>query len=208
MDRDRDQLYYYARARDQALKTLGPRVLNTIVLGLSRQNPAADALTLSFDHLLTQGNNKPDCGIDSSMNREERIKYALDVAAASQTVEQSKLSPFSFLDQRSVDRLTWGSLDLASRRKHKVNSSDKIYKSFLNVTNYEELVQLASNGLNVYHSVSPTTCKVIQDASKMAARTPTPHFSAEDKKVWDKFMDYAKSKGIDPLEATEWDILT
>ena len=98
VDRERDQLYYFARARDQALKTLGPQVLNAIVPGLSRQNPAADALTLSFDHLLTQGNNKPDCGIDSSMKREERIKYALDVAAASQAVVQSKLSPFSFLD--------------------------------------------------------------------------------------------------------------
>ena len=83
VDREKDQLYYFARARDQALKTLGPRVLDAVVPGLSHQNPAADALTLSFDHLLTQGNNKPDCGIDSSMNREERIKYSLDVAATS-----------------------------------------------------------------------------------------------------------------------------
>ena len=106
VDRDRDQLYYYARARDQALKTLGPRVLDSIVPGLSCQNPAADALALSFDHLLTQGNKKSDCSIDSSMNREERIKYALDTASASQLVEKSKLSPFSFLDQKSVDCLT------------------------------------------------------------------------------------------------------
>ena len=127
VDRDRDQLYYYARARDQALKTLGPRVLDSIVPGLSRQNPAADALALSFDHLLTQGNKKSDCGIDSSMKREERIQYALDVASASQIVEQSKLSPYSFLDHRSVDCLTWGSMDLSSRRKEKVNSSDSNY---------------------------------------------------------------------------------
>ena len=146
--------------------------------------------------------------MDSSMKREERIKYALDVASTSQIVEQSKLSRYSYLHQRSVDCLTWGSMDLSSRRKDKVNSSDKIYESFLNVTNYEELVQLASNGLNVYHSVTPATCKVIQDASKMAARTPTPHSSAEDKKVWDKFMEYAKSKGINPLEATEREVLT
>ena len=106
VDRDRNQLYYYARARDQALKILGPCVLDSIIPGLSRQNLTADALALSFDHLLTQGNKKSDCSIDSSMNREERIKYALDTAFSSQLVEKSKLSPFSFLDQRSVDHLT------------------------------------------------------------------------------------------------------
>ena len=117
------------------------------------------------------------------MKREERIKYALDTASASQLVEQSKLSPFSFLDQRSVDRLTWGSMDLSSCKKDKINSSDKIYESFLEVTNYEELVQLASNGLNVYHSVSSSSSKFIQDSSKLAAYTPTPHSTTEDKKV-------------------------
>ena len=96
VDIDRDLLYHYARARDQALKTLGPRVLDSIVPGLSRQNPAADKGPLSFDHLLTQGNKDIDCSIDS---REERIKYALDMASTSQLVEKSKLSPFSFIDQ-------------------------------------------------------------------------------------------------------------
>ena len=84
MDSDSDQLYYYARARDQALKTLGPHVLKSIVPGLSHQNPAADKGPLSFDHLLTQGNKDTDCSIDSSMSREERIKYALDTAFTSQ----------------------------------------------------------------------------------------------------------------------------
>ena len=208
VDSDRDQLYSYARARDQALKTLGPRFLDSNVPGLSRQNPATDAIALSFDHLLTQGNKKSDCSIDSSMNREERIKYALDTASASQLVEQSKLSPFSFLEQRSVYCLTWDSMDLLSRKKDKSNSSDKIYESFLQVANYEELVQLASNGLYVYYSVSPSSRKVIQDASKLAAHTPTPHSTAEDKKVWDKFVDYAKTKGFHRLEATEQDVLT
>ena len=120
------------------------------------------------------------------MNRAERTKYALDTASASQLVEKSKLSPFSFLDQRLVDCLTWGSTDLLSPKKDKNNSSNKIYESFLEVTNYEDLVQLASNGLNVYHSITPAICKVIQDASKLAANTPTPHSTAEDKKVWDR----------------------
>ena len=93
-------------------------------------------------------------------------------------------------------------MDLLSRKKDKSNSSDKIYESFLQVANYEELVQLASNGLNVYHSVSPSSHKVIQDASKLAAHTPIPHSTAEDKKVWDKFVDYTKTKGFHPLEAT------
>ena len=42
----------------------------------------------------------------------------------------------------------------------------------------------------------------------MAAFTPIPHSSAEDKKVWDKFVDYARKKGFHPLEATEQDVLT
>ena len=70
------------------------------------------------------------------------------------------------------------------------------------------MVQLASNSLNVYHSVTPATRKVIQDASKLAAFTPTPHSTAEDKKVWDKFLDYARKRGFHPLEATEQDVLT
>ena len=96
-------------------------------------------------------------------------------------------------------------MDLSSCKKDKSNSSDKIYESF---SNYEELVQLASNGLNVYHSVSPSSRKVIQDASKLAAHTPTPHSTAEDKKVWDIFINYAKIKGFHPFEATEQDVIT
>ena len=88
IDGDRDQLYHYARVHDQAIKRLGPRVLVSIVPGLSRQNPAADTNkgSLSYNHLLTQGNKDTDCSIDSSMSREERIKYALYMASASQLV--------------------------------------------------------------------------------------------------------------------------
>ena len=35
LDSDRDLLYHYSGARDQAIKTLGPRVLDSIVPGLS-----------------------------------------------------------------------------------------------------------------------------------------------------------------------------
>ena len=208
MDSKSNQLYYYARARDQALKTLGLRVLDSVIPGLSLQNPTADDVSLSFDHLLTQGNKDSNCSIDSSMTREERIKYALDMASASQLVEKSKLSLFSFLDQRAVDCLTRGSMDLSSRKKDWGNDTDRLCDSFLQIPNYEELVQLASNGLNVYHSVSPALRKVIQDVSKLAASTPTPHSTAEDMKVWDKFVDYARIKGLHPLEATKNDVLT
>ena len=88
------------------------------------------------------------------MSREERIKYALDIASASQLVERSKLGPFSFLDQRGIDCLTRGSMNLMSRKKEWGHESDRLYESFLKITNFEELVQLASNGLNVYHSVT------------------------------------------------------
>ena len=67
---------------------------------------------------------------------------------------------------------------------------------------------MASNGLHVYHSVTPATHKVIQEASKLADFTPTPHSTAEDKKVWDKFVDYSRKRGFHPLEATEQDVLT
>ena len=85
IDGDRDQLYHYARVWDQATKKLGPHVLDSVVPGLSRQNPAADTNkgSLSYNHLLTQGNKDTNCSIDSSMSRKERIKYALEIASTS-----------------------------------------------------------------------------------------------------------------------------
>ena len=128
IDGDRDQLYNYARDRDKAIKALGPRVLDSVVPGLSQQIPTTDLSTdpSSYDHLLTQGKDDADCGIDLSMSREERIKYALDIASASLLVERSKLGPFSFLDQRGIDRLTRGSMDLTSRKKEWGNESDRL----------------------------------------------------------------------------------
>ena len=132
----------------------------------------------------------------------------MDTASTSQLVEKSKLGPFSFLDQRGIDRLTRGSIDLTSRKKEWGHDSDRLFESFLKITTFQDLVRLASNGLNVYHSVTPDTRKVIKEASQMAAFIPTPHSSAEDKKVWDKFVDYAKRKGFHPLEASEQDVQT
>ena len=163
IDGDRDQLYNYTRDRDKAIKALGPRVLDSIVPGLSCQIPPADPNkgSLFYNPLLTQGNKDTDCSIDSSMSREERIKYALEIASASRLVEQLKLSPYSFIDQRVIDRLTRDSMDFISRKKDWSNETDRLYEPFLQISNYEELVQAASNGLNVYHSVTPASRKVI-----------------------------------------------
>ena len=97
-------------------------------------------------------------------------------------------------------------MDSESHNKFSSTQTDNLYDSFLNLTNFEDLVQAASSGLNVYHSVTPTTRKVIQDASKVAAFTPTPNSRAEDKKVWDQFVDYAQKRSIDPLEASVHDV--
>ena len=56
--------------------------------------------SLFYDHLLMNDGKDIAGSLDSSMDREERIKYALDVASASKFVELSKSSPYSFLVQR------------------------------------------------------------------------------------------------------------
>ena len=102
------------------MTALGPRIFDAVVPGLSRSVPTTgpDAGSLSYQHLLASGNKATACSFDSFMNREERLKYASDIAVASQIVEQSKLSPFSFLDQRGIDKLTRASIDLKPRKKN------------------------------------------------------------------------------------------
>ena len=155
-----------------------------------------------FYHLLTSDGNALSSSLDTFMTKEEGIKFALDLASTSKAVELSKSSPYSFLDQRQLDRLTGKSINSESRNKFLSTHTDNIYDSFLNLTNFEDLVQAASSGLDIYHSVTPDTRKIIQDASKMAACIPTPSSRAQDKKVWDQFIDYAGKRNIDPLEAS------
>ena len=204
VDLERDHFYTYARDRDKALSALGHRIYDSIVPGLSSKIPATglEKDSLFYDHLLTNDGKAIAGSLDSFMTREEGIKYALDVASASKAVELSKSSPYSFLDQRQLDRLTGNSINSESRNKFSSTHTDNIYDSFLNLTNFEDLVQAASSGLDIYHSVTPDTRKIIQDASKMAACIPTPSSRAQDKKVWDQFIDYAGKRNIDPLEAS------
>ena len=210
VDKEKDQLYNFARDWDKAMTALGPHVLDSVVPGLCHQVLATglNQGSLFYDHLLTNDDKETTGSLDSAMGREERINYALEVASASKFVELSKSSPYSFMDQRHLDRLTRNSMDFASRNKNWSTQTDSLYDSFLNVTNFEDLVQAASSGLNVYHSVTPSTRKVIQEASKLAAFTPTPNSNAEDKKVWDKFVDYARQRGFHPLEVSKQDVQT
>ena len=102
------------------------------------------------------------------------------------------------MDQRAIDCLTRDSMDFTSCKREWSKETDRLYEPLLKISNYEELVQLASNGLNVYHSVTPATCKVIQDASKLAAFTPTPHSTAEDKKCATKSLTTLEKEDFIP----------
>ena len=138
VDQERDHLYNYARDRDKALSALGHRIFDSIVPGLSHKIRATglDQDSLFYDHLLMNDGKAIAGSLDSSMDREERIKYALDVASASKVVELSKSSPYSFLDQRQLDRLTRNSMDFVSRNKLLSTQTDNLYDSFLNLTNF------------------------------------------------------------------------
>ena len=104
--------------------------------------------------------------------------------------------------------MTKDSMDLKPCKRDWTSKTERLYDPYLNISSFEDLVQAASNGLNVHHSVTPTTRKAIKEASQLAAFTPTPTSSAEDKKVWDKFIDYAKHRGFHSLEATPEDVQT
>ena len=142
VDLERDHFYTYARDRDKALSALGHRIYDSIVPGLSSKIPATglEKDSLFYDHLLTNDGKAITGSLDSFMTREEGIKYALDIASASKAVELYKSSPYSFLDQRQLDRLTGNSMNSESRNKVTSTHTDNIYDSFLNLTNFEDLV--------------------------------------------------------------------
>ena len=202
-DRDLDHTLHYAKYRDKALVQLGPRASDSIVPGLSAKVQAAANQPDSslYDQLLTGDGTTLASSQDDYMTKEVGVQYALDVAAASKAVELSSLNPLSFLDQRHLTRLSGNLLNTESRNKVTSQHTNNIYDSFLNLTNFEDLVQAASGGLEVYYSITLESRKIIQDASKMAASNPTPRTS-KDKKVWDQFMKYARKRDFDPLEAS------
>ena len=152
VDRDLDHSLNYAKDRDRALVQLGPRACDSVIPGLSSKVQAtAIQKDISFyDKLLTGDGTALASSQDTCMTKEVGLQYALDVAAASKAVELSSSNPYSFLDQRHLDRLSGNLLNTASRNKVTSKHTDNIYDSFLNLTNFEDLVQAASGGLEVY----------------------------------------------------------
>ena len=154
--------------------------------------------TLSYQHLLASGNKSTTCSFDLFTSTEERLKYANNIAVTSRIVEQSKLSPFSFLDQKGIDRLTRSAIDLKPRKSDMMSNSDKLFDPYMNLKSFENLVEAAANGLTIHHHVTPETLKMFKEASKLAATVPTPNSCSESKKVWDKFVTYAQNRGLTP----------
>ena len=188
-DRDLDHSLHYAKYRDRALVQLGPRASDSIIPGLSSkvQATATQKDDYFYDTLLTGDGTALASSQDNYMTKEVGLQYALDVAAASKAVELSSSNPYSFLDQRHLDRLSGNSMNSESRNKVTSTHTDNIYDSFLNLTNFEDLVIAASRCLEVYYSVTLESRKIVQEASKVAACKQTS-LKSEDKKVWDQFM--------------------
>ena len=204
-DRDLD---HHAKYRDRALAQLGPRASDSIAPGLSTKVQAAATQPdrSLYDQLLTGDGTTLASSQDDFMTKEVGTQFALDVAAASKAVELSSLNPLSFLDQRHIARISGNLLNSDSRVKVTSQHTNNIYDSFLNLTNFEDLVQAASGGLEVYYSITVESRNIMQDASKMAASHQTTRKS-EDKKVWDDFLKYARKRNFDPLETSNQHIL-
>ena len=142
---------------------LGPRASDSITPGLSSkvQATATQKDNYLYDQLLTGDGTTLASSQDNYMTKEVGLQYALDVAAASKAVELSSSNPYSFLDQRHLDRLSGNLLNTASRNKVTSQHTNNIYASFLNLTNFEDLVQAASGGLEVYYSITLESRKII-----------------------------------------------
>ena len=160
-------------------------MLDTIVPGLNCSTPAtgSDTGSLDYQHLLASGNKATACSFDLFMSTEERLKYANDIAVTSRIVEQSKLSPFSFLDQKCIDRLTRSSIDLKPRKRDMMSNSDKLFDPYMNLKSFENIVEAATNDLTMHYHVTPETLKTFKEASKLAATVPTLNSQCESKKV-------------------------
>ena len=118
-DRDLDHTLNHAKYRDKALAHLGPRASDSIAPGLSTKVQAAATQPDSslYDQLLTGDGTTLASSQDDYMTKEVGTQFALDVAAASKAVELSSSNPYSFLDQRHLDRLSGNlvTLNLATR---------------------------------------------------------------------------------------------
>ena len=123
-------------------------------------------------------------------------------------VEQWKLSSFSFLDHRSIDRMTRVSINLKPRKRNMMSHLGRLFDPYMNLKSFDNIVEAAANGLTLHHNVTPETLKTFKEASKLVATVLTPNTQDESKRVWDKFITYAQNRGFNPLEATSDDVVT
>ena len=140
VDRNNNHSCAYAKDRDRALAHLGPRICDSVIPGLSSkvQATSVEKDALFFDNLLTNDGKALASSHDTFMSKEVGIKYALDVASASKVVELSMSSPYSFLNQRQLDRLTGNSMNSDSGNKVTSTHTDNMHYSSLNLTNFED----------------------------------------------------------------------
>ena len=153
---------------------------------------------MSSKHLLVTGKKTTPCSVGLFSIKEERLQYVHDVAVTQRVLDQSKLSPFSFLDSRNIDKLTKTSINLATHSKNVTIGSENFHNSDLQFHNFQQLVQATAHGYSVYPNTTSTTKNLFQKASYLAASVPTPNSSSENKKVWDKFVIYSKNKSFNP----------
>ena len=88
-----------------------------------------------------------------------------------------------------------------------LNSEKKTFYSSQSFNKFHKLVHKTINGYVVHPHASPATQALFKKASKVAASVPTPNYKSSSKKVWDKFVTYAKNQSFDPMEASSDDIV-
>ena len=179
VDTDHNNLYTYAKDRDKALLSLGPRIADPILPWLSNSvpNTGSDLSKGAFScqHLLASGNRVTTCSADSVISKEERLRYVNDIAVTSKIVDQSKLRLFLFLDSKSIDRLTKSAIDLKPCKRSMMENSEKLFYPSMHLNSFQQLIEASANGLIIHHHATPETQKLFKDTSRLAASVPTPN---------------------------------
>ena len=118
MDKDHGNIYKFAKERDKALANLGPKIVKAVLPGLtsSIHTTGSDPSegSLSYQHSLVTGKKATPCSVGSFSTKEERLQYVFATPVAQRVLDQSKLSPFLFLDSRNIDKLTKASINLTA----------------------------------------------------------------------------------------------
>ena len=122
MDKDYNHVNTFPKDRDKVLFKAGPKLVKADLPSLSSSVHTTDPYTsegsLSYQHLLVSGKKATPCSVGLFSTKEERLQYVFDTAVTQRVLDKSKLSPFSFLDSRNIDKLTKTSINLAPRSKN------------------------------------------------------------------------------------------